>query len=91
MSKRDFFKTVALVPNGLLPSAYEIDLEDVHKLYKEIRTRGYDGIWNVISWCLCYGYVMGHRATKNGAYKEVRPKKHKSPACEEAQTGQATD
>ncbi len=70
MAKRDFFKTVALVPDGLLPSRYEIDLEEILMLYAEVRTRGYDGLWNVICWCLCYGYVMGHRATKNGTYKE---------------------
>ncbi len=70
MAKRDFFKTVALVPDGLLPSRYEIDLDVIRMLYAEVKTRGNDGLWNVICWCMCYGYVMGHRATKNGAYKE---------------------
>ena len=78
MSKRDFFKTASLVPEGLLPTRYEIDLDDVHRLYHEIHTNHNEGIWNVIKWCLCYGYVMGHRATKNGAYKEIRkPRKGK--------------
>ncbi len=91
MCKRDFFKTVALVPEGLLPTNYEIDLDDIITLYREISVNRRDGIWNVISWCLCYGYVMGHRATINGVYKEVRPPKTKSPACAATQTGQATN
>ncbi len=91
MCKRDFFKTVALVPNGLLPTNYEMALDDINRLYKEVRVNRDNGLWNVIKWCLCYGYVMGHRATKNGVYKEVRLSKTESPACEKAQTGQATD
>ncbi len=91
MKKRDFFKTVALVPDGLLPTNYEIDLEDIHRLYAEIRVNRDEGIYNVIKWCLSYGYVMGHRATKNGVYKEVRLSKTESPANGEALTGQATD
>ncbi len=74
MAKRDFFKTVALVPDGLLPSRYEIDLEEIRMLYAEVKTRGRDGLWNVICWCMCYGYVMGHRATKNGIYREAKKK-----------------
>ena len=67
---RDFFKTVELVPNGLLPERYDLSVADFDILYRESR-KGNDGLWNVIKWCLCYGYVMGHRATVNGVYKEV--------------------
>ncbi len=74
MAKRDFLKTVALVPDGLLPSRYEIDLDDVLFLYREAFSNKQDGLWNVIKWCLCYGYVMGHRATKNGTYREINQK-----------------
>lgn len=73
--RRDFMRTVSLVPGELLPLHYEIDLDDIHMLYHEIRSHGHQGVWNVIKWCLCFGYVMGHRATKNGTYKEVSRKR----------------
>lgn len=74
MPKRDFFKTVSLVPNGLLPTQYELDGIQLRRLFDEARL-SYDGLFRVITWCLCYGYVMGHRATKNGTYKEVSRKR----------------
>ncbi len=74
MPKRNFLKTVALVPNGYLPNEYIIDLDDVLFLYREAFSNKQDGLWNVIKWCLCYGYVMGHRATMNGTYREAKQK-----------------
>ena len=78
---RNFFKTVALVPGGLLPTRYELDLGDICRLYQEVRQKHDKGIWNVICWCLCYGYVMGHRATVNGSYKEAGRKRKKPCQC----------
>ncbi len=72
--RRDFFKTVSLVPDGCMPSAYEISQDDVTMLYREAQTNISRGLWNVIKWCLCYGYVMGHRATINGTYRETKQK-----------------
>lgn len=86
MSHRDFFKTVELVPNGLLPYRYDLSIEDADIIYREAR-KGPVGLWNVVKWCLCYGYVMGHRATKNGVYKEVN--KRKKP-CQRANTDRAS-
>ena len=73
MASRNFMRTVSLVPGGYLPAKYELTGEDYAKLIVKAQNEGTEGICDVIKWCLCYGYVMGHRATVNGAYKEKRP------------------
>ena len=71
-SNRNFFKTVAHVPGGFLPEAYIPTGEDIALLYAYEKEA--DGLWEVVKWCLAYGYVMGHRATVNGKYVELKGK-----------------
>ena len=77
MASRDFMRTVSLVPGGYLPAKYELTGDDLAMLILKAETEGRPGIADVIKMCLCYGYVMGHRATVNGAYKEKRPTKER--------------
>lgn len=81
MRNRDFKKTVSLIPERWLPPNYTICDVDTMELVEMIKKGGWDGIFDAISMCLRYGYVMGHRATKNGVYKETRPKKEKPRQC----------
>ena len=68
MANRNFFKTVALVKNNQLPDQYNIGSYELTTLYQYMK----EGVFllDVINWCMNYGYVMGHRATVNGTYKE---------------------
>ena len=88
MAYRDFKKTVSLIPERWLPLNYAMYDTDTIELIEMIKKGGWDGIFEALTMCLRYGYVMGHRATKNGVYKEVRPKK-KKPCTAPTETGQA--
>ena len=72
MDRRDIFKTAALIRERWLPERYTINSTDTVKLLDIIRTKDLDECLEVISVCMRYGYVMGHRATLNGTYKETR-------------------
>lgn len=60
-----------------MPERYTINSEDTAKLIAVVQTGGMDALLDMFSLCIRYGYVMGHRATLAGRYKEVKPKKGK--------------
>lgn len=69
---RDFKKTVALVLDGVecsIPAGYQLSGEDYQAIC-EIMKEGKE--YRAISAAFAYGYVLGHRATKKGAYEELR-------------------
>ncbi len=71
MARRDFFKTIKRVPDGI-PKECDIRSSDAIMLYEKSQEK--DGFWQVMEWCLTYGYVMGHQATINGTYRETKQK-----------------
>ena len=74
MASRNFFKTAALIPEPWLPVQYAVNVEETLALINIVQTQP-DGLLEAFRLCMRYGYVMGHRATKKGVYKEVRPKR----------------
>ena len=75
MPRRNFLRTAALIPERWLPERYTLNGEDTAALITIVQNGSTDDLLDVFSLCIRYGYVMGHRATLNGAYKEVKPKK----------------
>lgn len=76
MAKRDITEIVKLVPDGYLPPAYELNSDDLTFLYRKAQEPD-SGLFKVIGMCVAYGYIMGHRATINGTYKEAHGKRGK--------------
>ena len=86
MPARDFFKTASLIKEPWLPSRYCIRADVTAILLNKAITEGPEGMLKVMEMCIRYGYVMGHRATLNGAYKEQKPRK-KNPSSTHAWQG----
>ena len=78
MPSRDFFKTADRIPETWLPSRYTVGCDDCFKLLAMSDARGHDGALDAFAICIRYGYVMGHRATVKGVYKEVSRKRRPS-------------
>ena len=70
MAKRNFFDTLSTIPDGYVPSGYQLDAEDLHILFHLGQEE--DGWYKVIKAAFTYGYIMGHRATIKGTYKEAK-------------------
>ncbi len=68
MAIHNLFKIIAKVPGELIPSRYRPDPQYLSFMIRYARTK--ERTWDIIKWCIAYGYVMGHRATVNGSYKE---------------------
>ena len=71
--KRDLFKTAALV-GKTIPTAYQMFASDITDL-TEMSQQGDLQQYRAFMLAFEYGYVMGHRATVNGKYKEIEPLK----------------
>lgn len=78
MPRRDFIKTAELIPEKWLPSRYTLNSEDTTLLLSIVKQYGLDGALDACSMCIRYGYVMEHRATVKGVYKEVSRKRRPS-------------
>ena len=47
---------------------YELDLGEMNALYN-YSLNGCNALFNIITWCIRYGYVMGNKATIEGTYE----------------------
>ena len=47
---------------------YELDLGEMNALYN-YSLNGRHALFNIITWCVRYGYVMGNKATIEGTYE----------------------
>ena len=74
MANRDLFAIIPKVPGMLIPSRYRPDPQYLSFMIRHAKNN--DHIWEVIKWAMAYGYVMGHRATVNGAYQETPAKEY---------------
>ena len=66
MAKRDMVKTAARV-RGIDQGNYSITVPEMYELMEMARTVG---AADAIALAFDYGYVLGHRATEAGKYKE---------------------
>jgi len=68
MAVRNLFKTIAKVPGELIPTRYRPDPQYLSFMIRYARTK--ERTWDIMKWCMAYGYYAGHRATVKGSYKE---------------------
>ena len=80
MAVRDLFAIIPKVPGMLIPSRYRPDPQYLSFMIRHAKTN--EQVWEVIKWAMAYGYVMGHRATVNGAYQETPAKEYNRQAQE---------
>lgn len=64
--KRDMIKTAALAEDK--KTAYDLSAWELNELAKMITDS--DGLFTALVTAFNYGFVLGHRATRNGAIKE---------------------
>ena len=65
MARRDLFITSDEV-RGRIPVVYDLMASDIQQLYKLSK----EDPFNALTVCFRFGYVLGHRATLRGKYKE---------------------
>jgi len=63
--KRDMVKTAALAEDK--KTAYDLSAAELNELAKMITD--YDGLYTALVTAFNYGFVLGHRATRNGSIK----------------------
>ena len=68
MPRRDLIKTANKV-TGCIPYQYDLTIEEMRQLDDIAREQD---IYEAIMLAFNYGYVVGHRITKSGKYKENR-------------------
>ena len=56
---------------SVIPSAYDIDLEDMNGLYALTRSNGNDGLYRALIMAFRYGFVMGNRATHSRSIRRL--------------------
>lgn len=71
MAKKNLQETVKQVPFETIPPEYQIDPYQIMEL-KADAWKGTEDAIAAIMKAFQYGYIMGHRATQAGKYKEVR-------------------
>lgn len=70
MARRDLFKTSDEV-RGRIPVVYDLMASDIQQLYKLSKV----DVFNAFAICFRFGYVLGHRSTLAGKYREPVRKK----------------
>ena len=63
--KRDMIKTAAAAEDK--PTAYDLTAWDLHQLAEIAKNR--EGLFSALCLAFNYGFVLGHRAARNGAIK----------------------
>ena len=49
-----------------IPEQYDIDSEELKRLMRAIKDRGFDGAFDALCMAFNFGFAMGNRATKAG-------------------------
>ena len=68
MTKRNMEKTTEKIGLYTIPSAYQMDIEELKRLYEMIKN---GKVFEAFSMSFDYGFVMGNRATRRGRVKSL--------------------
>ena len=68
MAKRDMVKTAEEVGFNTIPTAYQMNVEELRHLYEMIKM---GKVFEAFSMAFDYGFVMGNRATRKGRVKRL--------------------
>lgn len=68
MARRIMEKTAEKVDLDAIPSAYQMDVEELKRLYVIIKN---GKVFEAFSMAFDYGFVMGNRATRRGRVKSL--------------------